>query len=400
MGFTAATLPIWPVTPDWSEGVQETLSWSTEVLRAAATAVSVHTGLRLGPRRTLSFRILAGAQEKRVAAMLLAGHSGQWLLPVWPDVQCLPAAVAAGDMGIACDTAGRDFIAGGRALLYTDVTTWEAVDVADVTATHLQLAAPVASAAAPGARLYPLRLAHLQGDAEETHMSDDVSRRTLTFNIREASEWPALAASTLYLGHPVLAVRPDESTDPASTLERLLKSVDYGSAQPFVHDISKLALRTQQSHWKLFGRDEHTWFRSLLYTLAGRANPAWVPSWSADLLPVGTVPAAGKALRVEWAGYTLYGFGRSNRRNLRIELQDGTVIYRGVTAAVAAGSTETLTLSEAIATAPTPASAIRLISFMALCTLASDDIELQHITDADGVAVVTTGWAEVIPDAA
>ncbi|MEN5208029.1 hypothetical protein ABE493_07885 [Stenotrophomonas terrae] len=400
MGFAANKPPIWPVAPDWSEGVQETLSWSTEVLRGDATALSVHTGLRLGPRRSLSFRILAGAREKRVAAMLLAGHSGQWLLPVWPDVQCLPATVTAGDVNIACDTAGRDFVAGGQALLYTDVTTWEAVDVASVTGSQLQLTAPVSAAVAAGARLYPLRLARLQGDAEETHLSDDVSRRTLTFNIRGASEWPSLTASTLYLGHPVLTVRPDESTDPASTLERLLKSVDYGSAQPFVHDISKLALRTQQSHWKLFGRDEHTWFRSLLYTLEGRGNPVWVPSWAADLKPLFSVPSNSTTLQVEWAGYTLYGLGRPNRRDLRIELQDGTVLYRRIIDATAASAVETLMLDQPLANTAIPAARIRMISFLALCTLASDDIELQHITDADGVATVTTGWSEVVPDAA
>lgn len=399
MGFSANAMPIWPITPDWTDGVQETLSWSTEVLQASATAATFHRGLRLGPRRAFSFRLLTGAQEKRIASMLLAGYSGPWLLPIWPDVQLLAAPVAADSITIPCETEGYDFVAGGKALIYTDVRQWQAVEVEAVAIDHLQLAPGVVAAPA-GARLYPLRRARLSGDAEETHRTDDVSRRTLSFDIDEPSTWSPLPATSLYLGHPVLEVRPDESTDPTSTLSRMLQSVDYGSARPFVHDLARVALRGQQSHWKLFGRTEHAWFRSLLYTLEGRNTPAWVPSWAADLQAVSNVAANSTALRVEWAGYTLYGLGNSNRRQLRIELHDGAVYYRQVNASVTAGDTELLTLSEPLAATVVPASAIRLISFMALSTLASDDVELQHITDASGVATSTTGWLEVVPDVA
>lgn len=391
--------PIWPVTPDWTNGIGETLEWATGLLQSDATALTRHSALRLCPRRSFSFRIVSGAQERRIAAMLVAGHSGTWLLPIWPDVQCLTGSVAPGDLLIPCSTAGRDFVAGGKALIYQDVATWQVVDVDVVASDHLQLAAG-AAAAPMGARLYPLRRARLAGDAQETLLSDDVSNRTLTFDISESCDWPVLSPAGLYQGHPVLDVRPDESTDPENTVERLLQSVDYGTAPPFVHDLARVGMRTQQSHWKLFGRAEHTWFRSLLYTLAGRSMPMWVPSWATDLLAVGTIAGGSKQLTVEWAGYTIYGLGRPNRTDLRIELHDGTVLYRGITDATTAGNTEVLVLDQPLTSTALPASEIRVISFLALCVGASDKVDIEHVTDADGVATATLGWQAVVPDAA
>lgn len=400
MGFTAGKPPIWPVRPNWSEGVQESLAWSTEVLQATATARTYHRSLRLTPRRSFSFRVGANAGTRRLAAMLLSGYSGPWLLPIWPDVQRLASSVPAGDLHIPCDHAGRDFAAGGQALLYTDTTRWNVVDIDQVASDYLQLsAATPAPFAAAGTRLYPLRLARLTGGPEETMRSDDVSRRTLSFEIAEACSWPALAAPAMYLGHPVIDARPDESTDPDSSVDRLLRSVDFGTALPFVHDLARVGLRTQKNHWKLSGRVRQSWFRSLLYTLAGRAMPMWLPSWTADLRPLGTVLANSITLQVEWTGYTLYGLGRPNRRDLRIELHDGTVLYRRIIDAAADGATETLVLDQPLASAAVPAAKIRLISFLALCTLASDEVEIEHVTDADGLAKATLGWQSVVPDA-
>lgn len=400
MGFTAGTLPIWPVRPNWSEGVQESLAWSTEVLRATATARTYHRSLRLTPRRAFSFRVGANAGTRRLAAMLLAGYSGPWLLPIWPDVQRLAMSIPAGTLHIPCDPTGRDFSAGGKALIYTDATRWDVVDIDQVAGDHLQLAVTTPTqATAAGTRLYPLRRSRLAGSPEETMRSDDVSRSTLSFDIAEACSWPALAELTMHLGHPVLDARPDESTDPDSSVERLLQNVDYGTALPFVHDLARAGLRTQKSTWKLSGRARHTWFRSLLYTLSGRAMPMWLPSWAADLMPVGTVAANSPMLQIEWAGYTLYGLGRTNRSDLRIELYDGTVLYRRITAATAAGAIETLVLDQPLASTEIPALRIRLISFLALCSLASDEVEIEHVTDTDGLAKATLGWQAVVPDA-
>lgn len=221
MGFTAAGTRIWPVPPDWSNGVQEQLAWATDVLQATATAVTQHRGLRVGPRRSFTFDVLADAQHRRVAEMLLFGHSGQWDLPIWPDVQWLIATLGAGETSVPCATAGYDFVAGGRALLYDTVNRWEVVTVDAIAADHLTLSSATVGTYPPGSRLYPLRRARVQDDAEERLRTDDLGLRGLAFDIDEPCDWPVLASPTTYLSHTVLDIRPDESDDPTSSPRRL-----------------------------------------------------------------------------------------------------------------------------------------------------------------------------------
>lgn len=127
MSFSLSSARIWPVPPDWSNGVQETLEWATNVMAASATAVTQHRAYRIGPRRSFSFDVSAAQNQRRAAEMLLAGYSGVWQMPIWPDVQWLPATLASGATSIPCATAGFDFVAGGRALLYASMNAWEVV---------------------------------------------------------------------------------------------------------------------------------------------------------------------------------------------------------------------------------------------------------------------------------
>lgn len=398
MGFAPSAIPIWPVTPDWGSSVVERLQFATDVMHASATAVSHHRSYRIGPRRSFSFSVLAGSQERRVADMLIAGHSSVWLMPIWPDVQWLAAGLSSAVEEIPCATAGFDFVVGGKALLYSSVNRWEVVEIDAIEADRLVLTGPTTSLFNPGDRLYPLRRARLQTGAEEAYRSADVSRRPLAFDIDEPTVWPALVDLTSYLTHMVLDVRPDESTDPTASYERLLQSVDYEASLPFVYDLPAQALRAQKTAWKLFGREQHSWFRSLLHTLDGRRVPLWVPSFASDLKPAASIAGGSTSLSVEWAGYTQFGKGKHNRKDVRIELNDGAVFCRRITDAVEAGVTETLTLSSSLSGSSIAPGRIRAISFMALSTLASDDFEIEHVTDQEGLATCTTGWQAVVPD--
>lgn len=400
MGFDTTSARIWPVTPDWGDRVNESLAWGTDVMTASATAVSDHVSYRLGPRRSLAFEVAAvrGPQHRQLVDNLLAGHRGRWLLPIWPDVQWLGVSLPATLESIPCATDGFELAVGGKALLYAGINTWEVVEIATVASDHIGLVDPIVGAYGPGARLYPLLWARERPGSVERLLNDVGSRRRITFEIDEPTDWPALADPTLYLTHPVLDVRPDESEDPTVSYSRLLQGVDYDGALPFRYDLADQALRMQSTHWKLFGRAAHTWFRSLLSTLEGRCVPMWLPSFAQDLTLASAVAGGSPSMSVQWSGYTLFGKGRHNRRDLRIELLDGTVLYRRIDDAVEAGDTETLTLSSQLADGSVAPEQIRAVSFMALSTLANDDVEIEHITDADGTATSTLGFKAVVPD--
>lgn len=396
-GFTASGPRVFPVTPDWSDAITETLSWGTDYMQAPATGVSVHRSYRPDPRRSFAFQLKAEGQERRVVDMLLAGYAGKWLLPIWPDVQWLTATLAIGADQIPCVTAGYDFAVGGNALLYRSVNAWEVVEVAEIGADYIGLAEPTTAAWMPGDRLYPLRSARVQDSAQESLWHDDASLRTLTFDMAEVSDWPLLTDLPTYLDHPVLDVWPDWSDQPTTSWARLRQDIDNDAGMPLSFDLAGFAFRSQSTSWKLFGRAEHTWFRSLAYTLCGRQSPIWLPSYTSDLRLNAGIAASDTELTIEWAGYALFGGQTPGRRDLRIELLDGTAFHRRITDSVQSDTTEVLTIDSALGQA-VDAGQIRAVQIMSLATLASDDVEIQHVTDAEGVATSTLGFASVVPD--
>lgn len=399
MGFQQGGDPIWPIPPDWESSVSETLKWGTNVTYASATAVSRHVGHELAPDRCLSFEVAAlRVADFQISGALMAGHRGTWRLPIWPDVQRLRYPIAAGNDWIDCRLSGFDFRDGGQVLLWASPARWRVVDIASVDPDQLSLAAPMPDAWPAGTRLYPLRRARIRDGAEERFGTDQTSRRQLQFDIEEVCNWPMLSSPELYLTHPVLDARPDWSEDPAASLERMRQSVAYAGSWPVSYDLADQALRVQRTHWKLRGRANQKWFRSLLYTLDGRRVPMWVPSFTSDLTPVAAVAGGSASLQVRWAGYTRFGLGRHNRRDLRIELADGTVFNRRIINAIESGETEILTLDAALDAGGIAPAQIRSVSFLVLATLASDTVDIEHKTDADGTATATLGWQAVVPD--
>ncbi|PZQ28084.1 MAG: hypothetical protein DI562_12015 [Stenotrophomonas acidaminiphila] len=398
MTYTTNGPAPWPVPPDWSIGVRESLSWLTDVLRSNRTGYTQHRRLRLSPRRAFTFDVIADAQSRRVAAALLFDRGvKEWALPIWPDVQRTDAAIASGATIVPCRTSGFDFAVGGQAMLWRGVNQFEVAIIAAIAGDHLELQAPLASSWARGTRLYPVRAARVVDGSEEQAWTDDAGKRSVSFQLTGPSDWPGVLPLVLYRGFPVLDHRSDEGTDPTSSVTRQIEFVDEGTSLVSAFDLAGRAFRTGSHRWLANGRGEQAVLRSLLYGLAGRSSPLWVPSGAADLKLAQPIAAASPTIVVEWAGYALFGRQQQGRRDIRIELKNGTAYHRRITVSSQAGANEVLTLDSALGASVSLAQ-IRRISFMSLSTLASDDVEIEHMTDADGTALCNLTFAAVTDD--
>lgn len=386
MSYTVDGAVVWPVPPDWSEPVRERLEFLTDVIRARNGRVQKRR-LRRAPRRRFEFNVLADERARRVAdALLMNGGGGYWTLPIWPDVQILDAAVPALATSISCETAGRDFVADGAALLWRDINQWALVGVESVEPGGLTLSSSPVAEWPAGTRLYPVRQARLVEPPEQTAFSDDIGQWAVSMVITEPCDWtPALPATT-YRGYPVLELRPDESEDLVSRFDRDLEEIDAQTGAVTVVDHTGRPFRGASLRWLSYGRSEHAELRSLLYGLAGRYASLWVPTWSADLVLAAPVGSGAGSITVEWAAYTVAGQQQSNWRDIRIELWSGTVLYRRITDSAEAGETEILDIDTPLGVAVTPAD-VRVISFLVFGAQESDAIELEHVTDADGLTI-------------
>lgn len=388
-------LPIvWPCPPDWGEPVTESLRWLTDVM-VSRTGVAQKRSLLMSPRRVYAFQCLENADSRRLMdAIAFDAGARQVILPIYPEMQLLQAPVAAGADIIPCRVDAFDFAVGGQAVLWRDASAWELLTIRTITSEGLVLAGEVAGDWPSGTRLYPVRLARLQQAGQEVMGSDDISTTSLAFVIDEPCDWPALAPATLYRGIPVLEWRPDESTSPEGSYSRTLSTVDNSTGPIAYFDLPGLPFRVQSQQFALWGRDEQSRFRSLLYALSGRAGQLWVPTWNQDFTLHAGADAVDVVLQVKSAGYGVFGRQQVNRSDIRIELYGGTVLYRRITGSTDEGDHETLALDDALGVSFTAAQ-VRCISFLGMCQLAADEIQISHATDGDGEAVCQLSWQAV-----
>ncbi|WP_275629803.1 hypothetical protein [Pseudomonas sp. 273] len=397
MSYQAGQDVLWPVPPDWENGIRETLEWLSELLPARNRKTQKRQ-LRQVPRRSFEFDIITDEQLSRVADTLLNDRGSQtWLLPIWHDVQLLAAVLPADSPAIPCRTAGFDFVQGGQAVLWQGVNQWEVVGIEEIEADQLVLDDTTSSGWGLGTRLYPLRRGHLVEQPQEARWSDDKGTRSVQFLIDEPCAWPAVLPEALYRGYPVLEMRPDWGEDLGLSFARSVETVDVGTGPIARFDWPGRSFREAQVTWIVSGRADNTALRSLLYALRGRMATLWLPTWNSDLVLVEPVGAASTSLTVEWTGYTLFGRQQANWRDIRIELWSGAVFYRRITSSIQAGPAEQLAIDSALGVMVSPAQ-VRVISFLVLSEQSSDAVELIHVTDADGITSVSTKFQGVRND--
>lgn len=385
--LTANRIIAWAFAPDWGDGVTETLTWATDILQSES-GMEQRRAIRLAPRREFEAPMLVEGRERQLLDLALFGWGARvWALPIWPDVQLLPAVVTAGATNIACATAGRDFRPGGLALLRGESAfAVEVAEVLGVTPTGLTLKRGPQQTWPAGSRLYPARPAQLAEQPSSARLTDRAERLDVRFLVVEACDWPAAMPATLYRGWPVLEERPDESEDLTRAYQRLLLELDSGSALPLTTDTAGRAFPVLQHRWLLDGRAQQAAFRSLLYALNGRQAALWLPTHADDLSLAAIVSDVATTLDVEAIGYTRFASAKAGRRDIRIELVDGSVLHRRITGSTElSADVERLAIDSPLGRTVNPDEVLR-ISWLVLCRLDSDSVTIKHETDADGVA--------------
>lgn len=393
--ITGDRLVAWVLPPDWGNPITESLMWLTDV-QEALDGSEYREPVRDTPRRQWEFDAIAqGTDRQQMEATLYDWRGRNWALPVWPDITWLGAPLAAGSSSIPVATAGLDFAVGSLAMLWSDMRTYELVEVTDVASDHIALANPTASDWPAQARLYPCRLSRLTDAPQLTRSTDRLTTTTVRFESVEPCTWPAIAPAATYLGIPVLETRPNESTSPTAAYDRQLVDIDGDPGLVYVDDITGIAWPTQADAWLVAGLAARSALRSLLYWQAGKAAALWVPSWSDDVTLAVPAVAASSTITVARIGITSHLKQQPGRRHLRIELYDGTILYRRVTgSSIVDSATELLSLDSALGV-DIDAGQIRQINWLMLCRRASDTVQIAHLHDQAGLCTVSNTWAGV-----
>lgn len=374
------TVAAWPWSPDWQQGLLERLEWLTDVLQAYRAEEQCRA-LRLAPRQSLEFSVLVQGDERRqLEALLWSWGAKLFAVPLWFDGLQLDATLASGATAIPVDPAGRQFAAGDLVLLVGETGRQCELAVVDSVGADIQLASATTQDWPAGTRVFPARVARLEGQPALGRFTGAAATVRLVFEMDMPAAWPADAGATTYRGRPVLEHGPNWLEEPQLALQRKGELLDAGIGLVAFEDEADTPLPTQGGRWLLVSRAEVNAWRSRLFALRGKQGSLWVPSWTDDLSIVADVGSSATTLDIGWIGYTDQLLGDPNRRDIRIELHDGTVFYRRITgAAVLDADTERLSIDTALGVA-VPKASIALVSWLTLMRNASDSAEFAWFT--------------------
>jgi hypothetical protein len=378
--ITGSRVIPWTFVPDWSAGILERLEWKTDVLQSF-DASEQRGALRLGARQRWEFEVFFEGRSRRYAEASAWGWGARvWALPVWIDGQQLGAQLNAGALSVPVATALRAYAAGGLAVVFSDPFTYEVLEVASVGASSITLARATASTWPATATIYPARLARLADQVALPRWSGQASSARLAFEMVTPADYTADAGAVTYRGRPVLTDKPNWVGGFELELSRKLAELDAMTGARVYDDESGIPSARQRMRWTLTSRAEQDTYRRLLYALRGRRGSVWVPTWTDDLVLVATIASGASNIDVDWTGYTRQLNQDTGRRDVRIELASGTILYRRITGAVEVSATvERLSVDAVFPSTIEPADVVQ-VSFLTLARLDADAIELAHWT--------------------
>lgn len=360
---------LWKTSANWQTPIIERLEFKTDVL-LAYDGSEQRIALRQSPRRYFEFGFLVPTllERQKLEAAISANGSQAWDLPIWTDSTPCTSAISHGDVVVYADTVGRDFVAGGKALLLATNGNSLIINISTLTTTQLNLSSAVVGSWPIETAVIPLRTAYLEQSQQISRFTGSAIYGVVRFLCDDISTWPT-ATETEYRDYPILTTPSNWSQDITTDYQRKMQIVDFGVGGIYRDDESSLPVFIQSHHFVLDSRQKITDFRKFLYSRRGRLNALWIPTFMPDLSFVALSSVYLDVVKIDYT--TLYNQS-INRRDIRIEMTNGDIHYRRIVAsAVISNSVERLTLNNTL-----PSSDIEKISFMMLGRLDADAIEL------------------------
>ena len=381
LAVTGRRVVVFGHAPNWARPLIERLAWLTDVLPALG-GTEQRIGLRGTPRRTLEYDLLTLDRREsiRLETMLLGWQSRLFAVPVWSDGQRLEAELPAASLSIPCTTADYEFAADGLALLWRAYDDFEAVEVDSVGGTSLTLRAATLANWPAGTMVYPVRLGRLPDRQRFTRETGHHLSGTVAFSLIDNPGVTEADTGDTYAGYQVYLGRTNWAEPTEIEALRQLEVLDYETGSPWVDDLSGLAALLKSWHWTLASRAEIVALRKWLAARGGRLVPFWSATQADDMRAAAVIGASDSAITIENIGYSRFIDGRADRRHLVLETWAGARYYRAVTGSSEIDdASETLAIDTPLGVTLQPAD-IRLLRFMHLTRLDSDEIEIEWHT--------------------
>lgn len=386
----------WPYSPNWDTAPRERLEWRTNVLRSY-NAKERRAQTREAARASYEYTVLQGGDLDRVTIenLLHGWQTRVFGLPLWHQQEYTAAVLPAGSTVVPVSTTDLDYVVGGLAALVEGPQHTEVLEILAVDPGQLTLITGTGAEFPVGTKVAPARFARLPSDMRIGYPSDGIADLVVRFELtNEESYTPAVEADD-YRGYSVLLDRRDWSVEVEAAYQRFTFSIDFATGRTALDDRADFAGVTRSHDYLIDGRAALATFRAFLAARSGRRVPLWLPSGHNDFLLLGTAGDTDTSLVVENRRHVQLIDEQVGRRDVMVQLYDGTRFYRRIVGGtIDSDVQETILLDTTLGQTVAP-SEVQQISYLALARLSSDAVELSHETDA--IARVSVGF-EVIRD--
>lgn len=371
---------------NWSSPFIERMTWRTGY-RRSANAHEQRERQRQKPRVQYDMAVLTvnAATLGQMRAFFYQAHTKEVLAPFSPDKSHLLITAVSGTPTITIDTVGKNFDADSWVKLSSkfDPLLCEFAEILSLTDTTITLKTNLVNTWAGNATwVEPARRAHLniEGQVVVRSETDTYENVAVSFDVLVEDQKVTphrntpFSPSLLYNGTEVFNIGTHNWTEPPDRqIQRMINPRDHGTGIFAVFSTEPAALLSWNQRLLLVDRTELSKFHGWHYAHAGKQKAFWLASGQPDFE---WVSSSGNNLTVKSVNFSgTYGTGplTTCRRDLKILLNDGTSVYRRITAAAApSGGNDVLTLDNS---APTN---VRMISFLHYARLNTDTIEISY----------------------
>jgi hypothetical protein len=326
---------------------------------------------------TLSVPLKTEKEQARFEAAMFGWQKRYFGLPIWTERVIHTAAINATDMTITIDTTNADFRDDSYAVIWKSLTEYEAVKITTVAANLLTLESPVVASYTGTKFILPCRIAQVPTAARKSNPVAAVAIADISFAIKDNILLTGYTPETTYLGLPVLLVGSKQfgGSPKESQIDSDSFTQDYESGDFDYFSDSEFNLISQGWGFVNVTRAQCWNFRKFLHSLYGRQGTFWAPTYKRDLIQAETIGAADTNFQIENIKLAENMTFNTLRNHLAFIFTSGTVLYRAITGIVESDEDiEIVSIDSALGVEVDIGDCV--ISFLDLCRLASDSVEL------------------------
>lgn len=384
--ITGRRVILWPFAPQWGSPFDETITMRGWVIPAIDGSEQTGSSWGNQPRRQFEYNIvLKDAVEAQRAENLLFGWQSRFFGAIhWAEESLLDTAASSGSHELLLDTYGMTLSESGLVAIYLDNRVNEIREVESFDANSITLVSPLDLDWPVGTRVYPCFVGLMDASVSGARETTRVGRMAVSFECE-----PSVTEGNTATGAPPLTYRGEElylgrinwKGALPITWDSDRDKLDFNTGKFTTESLAGFSAFTRKHNWTLYDRTEILAFRAFCGRRQGVAVPVYMPSGMEDFELVENINADASAITVRNNEYALLVDGHPARRDIIIQLHDGTYFCRRILGSSQIAGTTSLSIDSDLGVDVDVADVLR-ISYLHLYRLDSNEVTLRHVTNS------------------